>query len=335
MPEFGFPAQPQISRMNRLVANMRRDGDAAQIATVTGRPADLAASLDGRVNEVMLIEKALSDLAGYADAIALTEARAGVTQRSLDRLVGIGQELADSVDVLLTNGTAHNLEIVSGEGRAGLESIVSALNARFAGRAVFAGDSGDGNAVADASTIFSASVTVLETAPTAVAAYSALEVDFMTPGGLFDTMIFTGGNGNAPRSEIAPGELVDHSVRADEDPMRRVIMNTVIVGAAYDQTNAIPDPIRRQLIELGSLGLRNAIDDIINVQGRLGTAEARIATVKARNIAEEAALGIRFNELAGADRYKEAFRLSEIETQLETALVTTARLSNLSLANYL
>ena len=81
--------------------------------------------------------------------------------------------------------------------------------------------------------------------------------------------------------------------------------------------------------------MRNAIDDVVHTQGRLGTAEERIATVKARNIAEDAALGVRFNDLAGADQYRAAARLSEIEAQLETALVTTARLSRLSLANYL
>ncbi len=86
---------------------------------------------------------------------------------------------------------------------------------------------------------------------------------------------------------------------------------------------------------MGSIGLRNAVDGVISTQARLGTAEGRIATVKARNIAEEAAMGIRFNELAGVDQYEAALKVAEIEAQLEAALVTTSRLTSLSLANYL
>ena len=42
-----------------------------------------------------------------------------------------------------------------------LDSTVQALNSRFAGRALFAGDAGDGNALADTTTIYSGSVAVL------------------------------------------------------------------------------------------------------------------------------------------------------------------------------
>lgn len=335
MPEFGFPAQPQMSRMNRLIAEMRRDGDAHQFAAVTGRPADLAAHLDGRVNEAVLIGKTIADLEGYAQSIALAEARADIMQRSLGEIAGLAQNLANSASKLLTNGTDLNMRIVATEGSAALGGIVSALNARFAGRALFAGDDGNGNAVADAASIMAISVPILESAGTASAGVAALETEFTGTGGLFDTSIYTGGAGAAPRAEVASGEVIDYSVRADEAPIRQMLLNTVILAAAYDDSNAIPDPIRRELVELATRGLRNAVDGVINTQGRLGTAEARIATVKARNIAEEAALGVRFNEIAGADQYDAAFHVSEIENQLETALVTTARLSRLSLASYL
>lgn len=335
MPDFGFPAQPQMSRINDLINKARRESDAAQVAVVTGRPADLAATLKGRVSEAMLIEKALIDLDQYSQAIALAEARADVTQRTLDQTVTLGQELTASVNQLLTNGTIANLEIVSAEGRAMVESTVTALNGRFAGRALFAGDAGDATALADASVISAASVAVLSANPDAATAYAALEAEFINPGGQFDTTFYTGGTGSAPRVEIARGETVDYDVRADEEALRRVLLNSVVIGAAYDMTNAIPDSMRRDLISTATNGLRGAIDQTVALQGRLGSTEARIATVKARNIAEDSSLAIRFNDLASADPYTEGLRLSEIENQLETAFLTTARLSRLSLTNYL
>lgn len=335
MPEFGFPAQPHMSRMSDLVRRVRRDSDETQMAAVTGRPADLAASLEGRVSEAMLIEKALADLEQYGQAIALAEARASVTQQSLDQAVHLGQDLTNSVSSLLTNGTVENMKIVSEEGRAMLESTVSALNARLGGRSLFAGDAGVGPALTDAGTIYTASAAVLATGTTAPGAYSALEAAFTGAGGLFETTFYTGGTGDAPLVEVAPGETVDYSLRADEEAVRRVLLNTVIVAAAYDMTNGIPDEIRRDLLATANDKLHEAMDLTVNLQGRLGTAEARIATVKARNIAEDSALTIRFNDLAGADQYEEGLRLSEIEAQLETAFYTTARLSRLSLSNYI
>ncbi len=57
--------------------------------------------------------------------------------------------------------------------------------------------------------------------------------------------------------------------------------------------------------------------------------------MKARNSASEASLTIAFNNLAGADQLDATIELTELERQLETAFATTARMSNLSLVNFL
>ena len=114
-----------------------------------------------------------------------------------------------------------------------------------------------------------------------------------------------------------------------------MIFNVTVMALAFDDSNAIPDVQRRELLERAGEGLRSAVAGVVSIQSRLGAAEARIADVKARNIAAEAALGVRYNALAGADNYEEAVKLSELENHLETAFATTARLTQLSLANYL
>ena len=124
-------------------------------------------------------------------------------------------------------------------------------------------------------------------------------------------------------------------MKANEPPLRAVLFNLVVLAAAHDPNNAIPTSERRPLADLASAGLRTAVAQVINIQGRLGTAEARIATAKARNIASEASLTVRFNDLAGADTFDAALTLTELDNQLETSFLTTARLSNLSLANFI
>lgn len=335
MPEFGFPAQPRSAEMARIISDLRKRGDDTRVATVTGRFADVTAERRGQVSELMQIEKSIGDLQGYADSIALSELRASTTQRSLDQLSELGQNLSNAVDPILTNGTDANFEIISGVANASLESAISALNVSIAGRALFGGDDAGTAPMLDAASIFAASTPFLEGAASANGAYTALRSEFLGGAGLFETTFYQGGLNNAPVTEVAPGERVDYAARADETAIRDVLFNITVMAAAYDTTNGIPADQRRELVAQASIGLRNADSQIANLQGRVGSAEARIAAQKSRNIATEAALTLRFNDLAGADSFAAALQLTELENQLETAYATTARLSNLSLANFL
>ncbi len=334
MPEFGFPAQPRQASLASIIAKLRDRADDARFAAVTGRNADVTRELDGRVSELMQIEKSINDLQSYSEAIALSEARANVMQQSLGRIGAVSQSLTDTVDLLGTNGTDRDFESLSLTARGELQTVVASLNASFGGRALFAGDVTATPTVADADTIFASSVPFLEGAASSTAAYAALEAEFVGAGGLFDTAIYQGGAGNPPRTEIAAGEQVDYGVKANEDPMRRALLNVVVLAAAYDTSNAIPDEQRRDLARIANEGLREGIGSLVTVQGRLGAAEARIANIKSRNIATEASLTLNYNELAGADTYQAALSLSELDTQLETAFATTARLADLTLANF-
>lgn len=335
MSEFGFPAQPRFDLMRRTIADLRRRADDARTAAVTGRFADVTSVRKGRVNEIMQIEKSIGDLRSYAETIALAEARASVTQQSLGQIVGLGQSLAYDAARLIGTGTDANLANISVAAAGSFDAAVAALNVDFAGRALFAGDEGGGSALASAASIIAAATPVLEAGGTAAAGYAALEAEFMDPGGFFETAAYLGGAGDAPAVEAAPGERVDYGVKADEAPLRRALFNVAVMALAFDSANSIPDAQRRGLLERGADGLRSAIGEVVSLQGRLGAAEERIGAVKARNIAAEAMLGIRYNDLAGADTYTEAVTLSELENHLEAAFATTARLTQLSLANRL
>ncbi|MEM9059611.1 MAG: hypothetical protein AAGD13_04040 [Pseudomonadota bacterium] len=321
--------------MSLLIASLRERADAVRVQAVTGRFDDVTRELDGNVDGLMQIEKSISDLQTYNEAIALSEARANVTQSALEQMRNVAQSLADTVDLLRTNGTTRDFEAVSATAREDLGSVVSGINAQFAGRPLFSGDDGSGSAITDSATIQTLGVPFLEAQPDAATAYANIMSEFVNPGTTFDTSIYQGGAGDAPQSEVGPGERVDYAVKATEDPLRSILANVVALGAAFDTTNGIPDAQRRQIVEMASEGLRSDISNIIAIQSRVGSAEERIANVKARNAASEASLTIAFNNLAGVDQVESTLELTELERQLETAFATTARLSNLSLVNFL
>jgi len=331
----GFPAQATQARLASLTAELRERSETAQREMVTGRHADTAAALHGQVGEVLRIEKSLADLEQYSQTIGLAEARTSSTQTALGHLDRLTNDLAGQAQIALQNGTSDGLETMSEQARQALESAVGALNTRFGGRALFGGDGGQTAALADADTILAGSAAVLTAAPSGGTGYADLATAFNSPGALFETSFYLGGTGDAPEAEIAPGERVAYHARADEQPVRDLLRNLAALAAAYDPSNALGDAERRAIAEQGLDGLRETVQPMTAVAARIGSAEARIATIKARNTATEASLTLSLDSLTGREDFEAATRLKSIEGQLETLFLTTARFSDLSLANFL
>ena len=75
--------------------------------------------------------------------------------------------------------------------------------------------------------------------------------------------------------------------------------------------------------------------DMTNLRSRLGVSQEAIEKSQATLDAEEVILNQVFNEIATRDQYEAATELQELESNLEASYLLTARLSNLSLLNFL
>ncbi|MFQ5566411.1 MAG: hypothetical protein ACE5EU_08615 [Paracoccaceae bacterium] len=331
----GFPAQPRHDLMARLISQIRSRSDTARQEAVTGLLADPAAALGGRVSELLELERSLAEVAQYREIIGLSQSRASAIQGSLDVLRDLTVDLHVRGQTTLESNVGAAGEAISASARQALGAAISALNVSFGGRHLFAGDAGDAGAVASVEVIMSPSVTVLEAGPTAGAAYANLSVEFTTAGGLFDTTFYTGGSGGAPATEVARGERLGFAPKADEAPVRALLRDLATLAAAFDPQNAIPESERRGLAERAIAGLRDNVGGLAGMAARVGVAEERMATVQARHQASEAALNLAYLSLAGRDQFEAAADLTQLEAQLETTYLATARLANLSLANFL
>jgi flagellar hook-associated protein 3 FlgL len=331
----GFPAQPRSDLLSRLIGDLRDRSDTARLEAVTGLRADPARALGGQVSELLGVEQSLAELTQYREIIGLAESRASVIQGSLDVLRNLAIDLHVSGQTALDSGLAPAGETVSTSARQALGAAISALNVSFGGRRLFAGDAGDTPAVSSAEVFMSASVTILEAGPSAGAAYANLSVEFTAATGLFETSFYTGGSGDAPSSEVARGERLDFAPKADEAPIRALLRDLTTLAAAFDPNNAIAGDDRRGLAENAITGLRNNVEALVGMAARVGVAEERMDQVKTRHHASEAALTLAYTRLAGRDQFEAATELTQLEAQLETTFLATARLANLSLANFL
>ncbi len=331
----GFPPQRTQAVLRELLVDLRATGDTRRKEAVTGRLEDPAAARGGRLREPLAIERDLAEIRGYRETIALAETRAGTTQRVLDTLRESVDELANQAELARQNAAKGGRETASALAEDLLGTVVSALNTRIGGRSLFAGDAGDAPALVEAERIRDEVIALVAAAPDAATAEADVRAAFDTPGGLFETTLYQGGTGDAPSAEIAEGERVALSARADDPAIRDLLRSVALLSAAEDPALALAEADRKALFEGALADLRNVTDPLNRRAAEIGAGEARVEQAKARHIAAQTALTAQYNEMTGADSLVAAAELSAVESQIEVLFLTTARLQDLSLVNFL
>jgi flagellar hook-associated protein 3 FlgL len=252
--------------------------------------------------------------------LALTNATEGLESIGAGLLDAIGQNNEPSIAI-----NAEKAELQ-------LEAAISAFNTRYEGRGLFSGDATNQPALADAETLLNDVRAIFTGAADNAQLQTDLDAYFNAPGGGFETNIYTGGAGNAARTEIADGELVDYSAKADEQPVRDLLRNLAAAVVANEQTGFAG---REEALSTAAGGLIQSANDIVGVRARIGAAEERIAAADERLEAEATALSATYNEHTARDPEEAATRLKQYEAQLDAAYLMTSRISLLSLSNYL
>lgn len=332
MSGYGFPTLLQYSRLTNAAADLKSRAEQARTEMVTGRIADLKAELGGKVGDVHLLSKAISDVTARQDAATRALGRAQASQTALtlseEGIVTMG------ADILSAVGQNHepSINIAGTKAKLQLDAAISAFNTRYEGRSLFSGDAADLPALADAETLLTDIRAIFTGAADNAQLQTDLDFYFNDPAGGFETTIYTGGTGDAARTEIADGELVDYSAKADEQAVRDLLRHLATVVVADEQTGFVD---RNEALSTAAGGLIQASSDIIAVRARIGASEERIAAAQTRLETEETAYSLTYNEHTARDPYEAATRMQQIESQLEASYIVTSRISLLSLANYL
>lgn len=329
---FGFPDNLQYSRLSTAINDLKNESERARVELVTGRISDLTTSLAGEGGEAQLLRKSISDIETLRYTTNHALGRASVTQielaRASEQAASIGSELLDALGF----SDQNRISIAGEEARRELDSAVSGFNRRYEGRSLFAGDETDSVALANVETILDDVRAIYSSASDAADFENRLDSYFNDPAGGFTTSIYLGGNGNAPRAEVSNGDLVSYSVKADEQPVRNLLRSlTAIVVAAESNASAERDQTLRTNAEL----LLSAGGGIALLSSRVGIAEAQLQNALEGFDTEEAALTRAYNDKTAIDPYEAATRLQQLESQLQASFTLTARISQLSLVNFI
>ncbi|WP_126975394.1 flagellin [Frigidibacter oleivorans] len=304
--------------------------------TVTGLADDRAAAVSGRFSTLSGIERALATLDAHdraaAEAAVLTSAAAAALSGLDDLTAGFGADLAG-----LAGAADIGTATLGAEARARLDQAVALLGASAGGRHVFAGAATDTAPLAPAGTLMAALSAAAAGAATVEDAAAAVGDWFAAPagaGGYLDT-VYLGSDNPMTGFRLGDGMTVAAPPTA-ADPALRAVIEGLALAALVDGGTFAGDPAAQaQLLQAAGQRLLAAAPGLVALQARTGTAGSTIAEAQTRNAAEATALELARAGLIGVDQYDAATELQAVQTQIETLYAVTARLSQLSLADYL
>lgn len=301
----------------------------------TGRKTSIATKTTGDFSPIVGLERAINAIRAFETPRAETNLLAQTMQTAL---AGVQQHSDDLSSGLLTAGNSRNPVMINAaavDGETRFRAVISLFNTQVADRYSFSGAATDRQALADPGLILTELNLAITGLTTATDVETAVDAWFDTPGGGYDTLAYTGAAVAISTIRVSESDAVDLGITAADAEVRASIKGFAI--AALVSQGALS----ADLDERATLTLR-AGEIILSAQGavsemraRIGSAEARMGEVTLASQAELFSLELARTDIVQADPYETATRLEAVRAQLDTVFTITARLSQLSLTEYL
>ena len=301
----------------------------------TGRVADLTAHLGREQARFHDISRQLDLVTAQSRSLDETAHFLSVAQIALSRVGDAGDTAATALLSVVNEAGPQQRGAAANEAARAFEAMVAALNTKVAGRAIFSGTEVDTSPLPSASDMLQSILTAASGATDAAAVETAIDTWFDTPGGGFMTSVYGGSVTDNITRPIGDGEVVEFAVRADHPAIRAALTAAAVGAIAEDPGLSIPDADRAILLRRSGEALVENAMGLSHVRADLGGMEARVDLAATRLSAQHTALSIARNEMSAADSYETASALQQVQLQLETHYTLTARLSRLSLTEYL
>ena len=301
----------------------------------TGKKDDLITATGGDLGALFAMERTLSRLESEFEAINLAEGKASLTQISLgsihDNIVEFGPQLLSAVE----RGDYLSSRLIAGDAKSTLGAVVTSLNAKYGRHSVFAGAGLDQRAISSVDDIINDISVIVVGAASTTDALLEIEEYFYSAGGGFEVNIFTGSALDASPLRREGGTVVEYAQKADSFGIRKTIQALSMAAVGSDASNFSGAVVQGDLLrEAGHVSIQ-ATADIIELRETLGFVEGQIEAEKVRNQAMSAVFELEHSAILSADPYETVTKFEALQGQLQTIYTVTARLSNLSLTNFL
>lgn len=336
MNSLGAPDLLLANRVSRGLSQVNRDLARASVELATGRREDPVAATGGDPARLFALDRDIASAETRRLTLGLAQGRSETAQAALTRIGDAAGAVGVDVAAAAARGDLPGAERAGNGARSAFETVVSALNARFGDRSLFAGAGVSGPATASADVILAEVAARVAPAADAAAALAAVDDYFFTDPAGFSSVGYLGSTSDAPAVELNDGERLGYAPRADDDAIRAAL--AALAKAVIATESAAPSLTQQDRLAVfaaaGDDGLA-ARDGVIGLQAALGQAEQRIEEASVRTEAEKVVLEKARAAILGRDPFEAASEFTALETQLQTLFAVTSRLSSLSLTNFL
>lgn len=317
---------------NRRVKSTLQDLS-TQLAT--GKTTDLHAATGGDFRNLTSIESTLSSLNAYKISTSETSIFAETMQRSLTSIQETVSEVGAALLIAGSSDSPSIIQTTTTDARSRFEMVVSVLNTQIGNRGLFSGTGTSGIALISSEEILDELKTAIASETTAIGVDSVVSAWFDDVGGGFETTAYLGSDDDLAPFRIGPNENAEIKLRADSQGMRDVLKSFALASLVSEGALFGDSSERNELTRISADQFLNNETTLTEFRAQVGTVEAQIETAQARNSAETSALEIARSDIVAIDPYESATDLQNTQTQLEMLYTMTARLSRLSLVNYI
>ena len=333
MPSLMLSDLSQMLQLRRDTVRVRQDLATATQELSSGKYADLGNAVSGNFGPLVAIDRQLSALDGFDTNAKEATLFAEAAQLSLDRVKELGGDVGRRMVGIKPTDMTTLKEMYATEANEAFASSVAALNNTIAGRAIFAGTATDGRALASAEDIMAELRMLVDGETTATGVAGLVETWFDTGGG-FEATGYLGSTKDLSGYEVADDHDVEVTVRADDTAIRDQLKGLAL-AALLDGSDITDTGELAELANTAGTALLSNDSKMVALQAEVGSAQERLENAVVRNASERSSLKMARSNIVEVDPYKVATDLQNLETQLQTIYTITARLSGLSLTNYL
>lgn len=319
-----------------LVLAQRGSAAGADIARVadeitSGQVRDPVKAAGGDAAQVYAVESYLSDIKVDREIVATAQRRSEVAQLTLNSLRETILPLGPNLTAAATADDSLRAAAYSQTAAETLDFALAGLNASIAGRSLFGGVSNDTPLVGSGEALLAdvrAAIAAGQDTPIA-----AVE-DYFSDGGGFSTAFWQGGP-KADTLTLASGHSLESLPTGDADAFRSMLEGLTLAALSTDESLAPERADQLAFQQSAGKALSTAADELTTLQAEIGTGQERAVRIESILVAEQTAAEITRGAFFNTDPYAASAELTALEAQLEALYTITARLSQLSLTNYL
>ena len=301
----------------------------------SGEKNDLTSHLGGDQATLSGLDRQLQMLGQFAQSNAETGQLLSTMQIALSGIESNRETASAALFSINISSTTSQIENAAEVARGSFDATVQNLNLRSGDRAMFGGNSFGSNPLADPDAMMTSLQNAVAGLTTTADVNAAVDAWFDTPAGGFETDGYLGDSTSYISRSVGSEQTVEIGVRADDQAIRDTLKALAKGALAAYPSLTLGVETRQSLQAQAGVDLLTQASELTGLQARIGHVEQRVEQATVQMSAQTSSFNIARNELVAADPFETATRLQSVQLQLETHYTITARLSRLSLTEYL